>query len=146
MFSRFRAGDECTVIGREQRTDARHAASLNAMSGNVFDFDDTHLPTIIHPTAPVAPGTLSPTPKPKIKGTPEVGKKLTAKPGAWGPGAVTKTYKWFANGKAIPGATGKKLTLKAAQAGKKITVKVTGTKPGYTKVTRTSAATVKVTT
>src|SRR5690606_2192183 len=44
---------------RDQRTDARHAASLNAMSGNVFDFDDTHLPTIIHPTAPVAPALLA---------------------------------------------------------------------------------------
>ena len=59
VFSRFRAGYECTVIGREQRTDARHAASLNARSGNVFDFDDTHLPTIIHPTAPVAPARLA---------------------------------------------------------------------------------------
>ena len=34
-------------------------ASLNAMAGNVFDFDDTHLPTIIHPTAPVAPALLA---------------------------------------------------------------------------------------
>ena len=59
VFARFRAGDECTVIGRNQPTDALHAASLNAMSGNVFDFDDTHLPTIIHPTAPVAPALLA---------------------------------------------------------------------------------------
>jgi 2-methylcitrate dehydratase PrpD len=29
------------------------------MSGNVFDFDDTHMPTIIHPTAPVAPPLLA---------------------------------------------------------------------------------------
>ncbi len=59
VFARFRAGDQCTVIGRGQPTDALHAASLNAMSGNVFDFDDTHLPTIIHPTAPVAPALLA---------------------------------------------------------------------------------------
>lgn len=45
----------CTVIGHTRRTDARHAAALNAISGNVFDFDDTHMPTIVHPTAPVAP-------------------------------------------------------------------------------------------
>jgi 2-methylcitrate dehydratase PrpD len=55
VFASFRSGSECTVIGRAARTDALHAASLNAMSGNVFDFDDTHIPTIIHPTAPVAP-------------------------------------------------------------------------------------------
>jgi 2-methylcitrate dehydratase PrpD len=59
VFGRFRANTDCTVIGRHDRTDALHAASLNAMSGNVFDFDDTHLPTIIHPTAPVAPALLA---------------------------------------------------------------------------------------
>jgi 2-methylcitrate dehydratase PrpD len=59
VFARFRAGDRCTVIGRAATTDALHAASLNAMSGNVFDYDDTHLPTIIHPTAPVAPALLA---------------------------------------------------------------------------------------
>ncbi|RZL93433.1 MAG: MmgE/PrpD family protein [Variovorax sp.] len=59
VFEMFRAEGACTVIGRAGSTDALHAASLNAMSGNVFDFDDTHLPTIIHPTAPVAPALLA---------------------------------------------------------------------------------------
>jgi 2-methylcitrate dehydratase PrpD len=59
VFARFRAAGACTVIGRAATTDALHAASLNAMSGNVFDYDDTHLPTIIHPTAPVAPALLA---------------------------------------------------------------------------------------
>ena len=31
------------------------AASINAMSINIHDFDDTHLRTVIHPTAPIAP-------------------------------------------------------------------------------------------
>ena len=35
------------------------AAFLNAASGNVFDFDDTHIPTVIHPTAPVAPALFA---------------------------------------------------------------------------------------
>lgn len=59
VFSGFRAGEACTVIGRGESTDALHAASLNAMSGNVFDYDDTHVPTIIHPTAPVAPALFA---------------------------------------------------------------------------------------
>ncbi len=59
VFAEFRAGGGCAVIGRGETTDALHAASLNAMSGNVFDYDDTHLPTIIHPTAPVAPALLA---------------------------------------------------------------------------------------
>jgi 2-methylcitrate dehydratase PrpD len=59
VFGEFRAASQCTVIGRAEATDMRHAASLNAMSGNVFDFDDTHMPTIVHPTAPVAPALLA---------------------------------------------------------------------------------------
>ncbi|ANN71052.1 MmgE/PrpD family protein [Bordetella bronchialis] len=55
VFAGFRAGGQANVIGRGTRTDILHAASLNAMAANVFDYDDTHPATIIHPTAPVAP-------------------------------------------------------------------------------------------
>ena len=48
-----------TIIGRGERTDALTAAFLNAVSSNVLDFDDTHLRTVIHPTAPVAPGLFA---------------------------------------------------------------------------------------
>jgi 2-methylcitrate dehydratase PrpD len=48
-----------TVIGRRERTDALSATFLNAVSSNVLDFDDTHLRTVIHPTAPVAPPLLA---------------------------------------------------------------------------------------
>lgn len=54
LFEHFRSGQHARLVGRAQRTDMLHAASLNAMSANVYDFDDTHIPTIIHPTAPVA--------------------------------------------------------------------------------------------
>ena len=59
VFNQFRSSQDCTVIGHAQQTDMLHAASLNAMSGNVFDFDDTHLKTIIHPAGPVAPAVLA---------------------------------------------------------------------------------------
>ncbi len=59
VFQRLRSGDACNVIGRSERTDVLHAASLNAMAGNVFDYDDTHMPTIAHPTAPVAPALFA---------------------------------------------------------------------------------------
>src|ERR1043165_3410042 len=48
-----------TVIGRNENTDALTAAFLNAIAANVFDFDDTHLGTVIHPTAPVAPALFA---------------------------------------------------------------------------------------
>jgi 2-methylcitrate dehydratase PrpD len=54
LFERFRSGQQAHLIGRAERMDILNAASLNAMSANVYDFDDTHIPTIIHPTAPVA--------------------------------------------------------------------------------------------
>src|SRR5690606_33432941 len=50
---------QATVIGSSSRRDILSAAMLNAMSANVFDFDDTHLPTIIHPAAPIAPAVLA---------------------------------------------------------------------------------------
>jgi len=54
-YARFSASPQASVIGRTARVDAPTAAALNAMAANVYDFDDTHHPTIIHPTAPVAP-------------------------------------------------------------------------------------------
>ncbi len=54
VYGRFRADQTATLVGRGERTDMLNAAALNSMSANVYDFDDTHIPTIIHPTAPVA--------------------------------------------------------------------------------------------
>lgn len=59
VLTRFSGAPDATVIGSGQRFDAPTAAFLNAASANVFDFDDTHIPTIIHPTAPVAPALLA---------------------------------------------------------------------------------------
>jgi 2-methylcitrate dehydratase PrpD len=48
-----------TVIGCAEKFDPLTATFLNAASANVLDFDDTHVPTIIHPTAPVAPALFA---------------------------------------------------------------------------------------
>ena len=47
--------ERVTLIGRRERLDPLSAAFLNAIGGNLLDYDDTHLRTVIHPTAPVAP-------------------------------------------------------------------------------------------
>lgn len=52
-------GGACTVIGHPVLYDLQTAAFLNAASVNVLDFDDTHIPTIIHPTAPVVSAVLA---------------------------------------------------------------------------------------
>ena len=47
------------VIGRGERPDALNAAFLNAVGANVLEYDDTHLATVMHPAAPVAPGLFA---------------------------------------------------------------------------------------
>jgi 2-methylcitrate dehydratase PrpD len=58
-LAEFSGGKQVTVIGRRERIDALGAAFLNAAGANVHDFCDTHLRTVIHPTAPVAPALLA---------------------------------------------------------------------------------------
>jgi 2-methylcitrate dehydratase PrpD len=55
----FSDSRQATVVGRRERIDALSAAFLNAAGANVHDFCDTHLRTVIHPTAPVAPAVLA---------------------------------------------------------------------------------------
>ncbi len=52
------APGEARVIGAAT-ADVPTAVFLNAVAGNVLDFDDTHLPTVIHPSAPVVPVVLA---------------------------------------------------------------------------------------
>jgi 2-methylcitrate dehydratase PrpD len=58
-LAEFSGGRQATVVGRAERIDALSAAFLNAAGANVHDFCDTHLRTVIHPTAPVAPALLA---------------------------------------------------------------------------------------
>lgn len=69
--------------------------------------------------------------------------RLTAKPGTWSTG-TSFSYQWYADGRAISGATSSALTLAERHRGARITVKVTGRKSGYTTVSQTSAATAAV--
>jgi len=55
----FSGGQQAALIGLSERIDALNAAFLNAAGANVLDFCDTHVPTAIHPTAPLAPALLA---------------------------------------------------------------------------------------
>jgi hypothetical protein len=105
----------------------------------------TDYPTVTRAStesAAVAAGVLDSS-KPTIGGKPKVGKTLKAEAGSWTAGA-TFSYAWYANGTKIKHQPAAKLTLTKAQKGTRITVKVTGRKPGYTTASRTSAKTAKV--
>ncbi|MGN6754020.1 MAG: hypothetical protein ACTHJJ_15865, partial [Intrasporangium sp.] len=95
-------------------------------------------------TAVVGGGVLTATPVPTISGTVKVGYRLTAVPGTWSPGPVTFSYQWYRSGVAISGATGSTYLLGASDLGKRMTVRVTGSRAGFTSVAKTSAATASV--
>src|SRR3989442_9988032 len=50
---------QSTVVGRGTRTSALLAALANGAQSHALDFDDTHLPSIVHGAAPVAPVVLA---------------------------------------------------------------------------------------
>jgi len=50
---------QASVLGRTEKIDMASAALLNGITSHTFDFDDTHLKTIIHPAGPVASAVLA---------------------------------------------------------------------------------------
>ena len=58
-LSRFSGKPEANLLGRRERLDIFHAALINGISSHIFDYDDTHLKTIIHPAGPVASAILA---------------------------------------------------------------------------------------
>lgn len=95
------------------------------------------------PTAAVAKGSLIRA-TPIISGTAKVGSTLTANPGTWGPAPVTLRYQWYRSGVAITGANAVTYKITTTEAAKTLTIKVTGSKSGFTTFSKTSAATAPV--
>lgn len=58
-LSDFSGPAEATVLGRGDRLDIMMAALMNGITSHTFDFDDTHLKTVIHPSGPVASAILA---------------------------------------------------------------------------------------
>jgi 2-methylcitrate dehydratase PrpD len=50
---------QASILGRPEKLDIASAALINGISSHTWDFDDTHLKTIIHPAGPVAPAALA---------------------------------------------------------------------------------------
>jgi hypothetical protein len=58
-LSPFSGPTQAALLGRRERFDILNAAFINGVSSHIFDFDDTHLKTIIHPAGPVASAILA---------------------------------------------------------------------------------------
>lgn len=55
----FSGPHQASLFGRRERFDIMNAAFINGVSSHIFDYDDTHLKTIIHPAGPVASAILA---------------------------------------------------------------------------------------
>ncbi|MEI5676132.1 MULTISPECIES: immunoglobulin-like domain-containing protein [unclassified Nocardioides] len=80
-------------------------------------------------------------PAPAIAGSARVGSSLTAVLGAWSPAPTSVTYQWLRAGRPIAGATGGSYRIVPADAGRRLSVTVTGSRAGYASTRRTSAPT-----
>jgi subtilisin family serine protease len=92
------------------------------------------------PQAPAespAPAALTSS-APRITGTATVGQTLTASPGTWGPSPVVLKYQWKRAGTPIAGAADPTYRLTSLDAGRALTVTVTGAKQGYQPASKTS--------
>lgn len=105
---------------------------------NVIGYSQLSMAVSSTPKAAISSFTSSPTPT--ITGSAQIGQFLIAEPGVWDAGTAFD-YEWLKDGSAIAGAVGSSYLIKASDAGKAITVKVTGRKTGFQSVTKTSTAT-----
>jgi hypothetical protein len=64
---------------------------------------------------------------------------VSAKTGFWDTG-VKIEYQWKLNGSRVIGATKSKYVIGSKDVGKKLTLTITATKPGYQAVSKTSAS------
>jgi hypothetical protein len=81
---------------------------------------------------------------PSISGEARAGEPLSADPGTWSPADVTFSYRWYASGVQLPGATGPSYTPSMDQVGSSIRVRVIASKAGYANASRISDPTARV--
>ncbi|MFJ9314139.1 hypothetical protein ACIRN4_08115 [Pimelobacter simplex] len=79
---------------------------------------------------------------PAVSGRAKVGKRLRASAGTWSPAPSGVTYAWLRNGRVVPGRTTATYAVTRADRGKRIQVRVTVRRPGYTTRTALSRAVV----
>ena len=90
------------------------------------------------------PDSVVPTSPPSVTGAARVGSVLTAVPGAWTPSSTTFAYQWLLDGAPVAGATTPTYTPTAADVGRRVSVRVTGSAASHTSAAATSAGTAPV--
>ncbi|MDA0734412.1 MAG: MmgE/PrpD family protein [Chloroflexi bacterium] len=59
IFRQEGGGRRASVLGSGVRTSLQNAALANGYLGHLEDYDDTHFPTVIHPSSPTLPAALA---------------------------------------------------------------------------------------
>lgn len=129
------------LLGGVAAAPAAHAQSV-AVGESGVAAPGIERPAIERPAAAPAARTLS-AGKPAISGKALAGQRLTVNPGKWTAGTKLR-YQWYANGAPIAKATGTTYAVRPVNVDRRITVRVTGTKAGYSTRSVTSAATSRV--
>ena len=104
----------------------------------------TATPTVNAPPMTTSTKSIAVIKAPKVKGTAKVGKRLRVTQGTLNPTAVERKIQWLANGKKIKKATKRRLKVTSKLRGKKITVRVTVSAPGYATLVLKTRPTAKV--
>lgn len=137
-----------SIIAETVTTPALSWAPTAAIAGGSWEWRVTGLDSAGHLLQPSAwrPFTVIDTPGAtipvSISGSGKVGTPLTLNPPTWNmpPATVTTTYQWYRDTSLLTGQTGLTYDVVSADVGRAITVKATGTRPGYKTGTSTSNA------
>ncbi|MEO9322933.1 family 78 glycoside hydrolase catalytic domain [Nocardioides sp. C4-1] len=81
---------------------------------------------------------------PQVTGAARVGSRLTSTTGTWNTGGLRFTRQWLRNGSPIARATGASYVLTGADVGRRVSVRVTASKPGLAPGVAVSTATAPV--
>lgn len=145
-FERRAAG--ATSIAENVTTPALARATTAAIPGGSWEWRVTALNTAGHALGASAwrPFSVVDTPSAttpvSISGSGAIDTPLTVNPPTWNMPAdtVTTTYQWYRSGTLVAGQTGTTYNVTSADIDKAITVRATGTRPGYKTGTSTSNA------
>lgn len=95
-------------------------------------------------TAPVATGRIKISSTLSITGSPQVGTKLSVRPGDYSPAAASQRLQWLRDGVPISGATGRTHRVTSRDLGHRLSVRATLKATGYTPRITTSARLARV--
>ncbi|WP_333615289.1 M23 family metallopeptidase [Glutamicibacter sp.] len=130
----FKFGNYKVVTGSETYVGKWVDAKTNALKFNVPrpGYMTGALKSTTAAPAPVPPlKNLTNAPRPATWASNSAPGKLNSSIGTWAPGPVVVKRQWLRNGGNITGATGSSYTITGSDFGKKVRLKVTGSKAGF---------------